>query len=416
MRQEKNQLSALAEKLKQQLKERDLEWRNAWQAQLGNVPFPVATPVNSTSSNDPSHSPSPGPSYLPSCLDPHMQFGHSLKDRPALPHDLTESSAPFAFNIPSFSNELSTSDERRHRPSSSPSYHSAPSSQNNMWQGPAALPPPRPNFEQRPDENFALSSHQGFREHIEHGGHYMGRNSTSTVLPQIDASGQYMPSRSLSPTSSLSSPLTSASTSATHLHYYPEMSHSGPPAEVKLYTLPPPLQGGGGFPDDSHVNPGSRRPRTYSATEAGNYTNYPPMPSSEGPLPLPRADSPEHFAAGVSRDGKIGEPSRLRRQTSSSDLSNSVAPYDTERARRSSSPRLSSTLAVIKAQAFGALRRTRNRPKKSTDGFASRAALEALEARGLGLGLATPSSSSLPRNKDTFNSPPDTAPDTDMTS
>lgn len=342
-----------------------------------------------------------------------MQFGHSLKDRPAIPHDLTETAAPFAFNMPTFTNELSTSDERRHRPTSSPSYHSAPPNQNsNMWQGPPTLPPTRPTFEQRSEENFGLPSHQTYRETIDHGGHYMGRSSTSTVLPQIDASGQYMPSRSLSPTSSLSSPLTSASTSATHLHYYPDMSHPGGP-EVKLYTLPPPMQGGGGFPDDNHVNPAPRRPRTYSTTDSNSYSNYPAMASSEGPMPLPRTDSPDHF---THRDGRMGESSRPRRQTSASDLSNSVAPYDTERARRSSSPRLSSTLAVIKAQAFGALRRTRNRPKKSTDGFASRAALEALEARGLGLGLASPSSSSLPRNKDGFNSPPDTAPDTDMTS
>ncbi|KZT44344.1 hypothetical protein SISSUDRAFT_9702 [Sistotremastrum suecicum HHB10207 ss-3] len=191
LRQEKNQLSALAEKLKQQLKDRDMDWRNAWQAQLGNVPFPVATPVNSTPST-------------------------------------------FAFNMPSFNNnELSTSDERRHRPSSSPNYHPTSSNQTNLWQGAPTLPSARTNFEQRPEENYALSSHTGFRDHIDHSGHYMNRSSTSNVLPQIDATGQYMPSRSLSPTSSLSSPLTSASTSATHLHYYSDMPHSASGAEIK---------------------------------------------------------------------------------------------------------------------------------------------------------------------------------------
>ncbi|KAI9460949.1 hypothetical protein BJY52DRAFT_1261387 [Lactarius psammicola] len=47
-------------------------------------------------------------------------------------------------------------------------------------------------------------------------------------------------------------------------------------------------------------------------------------------------------------------------------------------------PPLSGTLAVIKAQAFGALRRTRSRAKKGADS-AAKVALEALEARGIDL-------------------------------
>jgi hypothetical protein len=46
----------------------------------------------------------------------------------------------------------------------------------------------------------------------------------------------------------------------------------------------------------------------------------------------------------------------------------------------------SNTLAVIKAQAFGALRRNRVHKKKG-NGYATKVALDALEARGLGLGL-----------------------------
>ncbi|KAA1468250.1 hypothetical protein DENSPDRAFT_877956 [Dentipellis sp. KUC8613] len=49
---------------------------------------------------------------------------------------------------------------------------------------------------------------------------------------------------------------------------------------------------------------------------------------------------------------------------------------------------MSGTLAVIKAQAFGALRRTRARTKKGADG-AAKMALEALEARGIGMGVST---------------------------
>jgi hypothetical protein len=45
---------------------------------------------------------------------------------------------------------------------------------------------------------------------------------------------------------------------------------------------------------------------------------------------------------------------------------------------------ISCTVAVIKAQAFGALRRTRARTKKSTEG-AAKVANHVLEARGIGV-------------------------------
>jgi hypothetical protein len=47
---------------------------------------------------------------------------------------------------------------------------------------------------------------------------------------------------------------------------------------------------------------------------------------------------------------------------------------------------LSCTVAVIKAQAFGALRRTRARTKKSSEG-AAKVAMDVLEARGIGIGV-----------------------------
>jgi hypothetical protein len=47
-------------------------------------------------------------------------------------------------------------------------------------------------------------------------------------------------------------------------------------------------------------------------------------------------------------------------------------------------------LAVIKAQAFGALRRTRARTKKSSEG-AARVAMDVLEARGIGMGVGATS-------------------------
>lgn len=71
-------------------------------------------------------------------------------------------------------------------------------------------------------------------------------------------------------------------------------------------------------------------------------------------------------------------PSRLR-----ASRRNIAHPY-----RRSQSPGptpLSSTVAVIKAQAFGALRRTRAKTKRATDS-AARVAQDVLEARGIGVG------------------------------
>ncbi|KAJ7240985.1 hypothetical protein C8J57DRAFT_1562049, partial [Mycena rebaudengoi] len=51
-------------------------------------------------------------------------------------------------------------------------------------------------------------------------------------------------------------------------------------------------------------------------------------------------------------------------------------------------PQLSGTLAVIKARAFGALRRTRARAKKTSDG-AAKTALDVLEARGIEMGVSS---------------------------
>src|SRR5262249_2541209 len=89
------------------------------------------------------------------------------------------------------------------------------------------------------------------------------------------------------------------------------------------------------------------------------------------------------------RGSSEGEPStfshnrlRSRRSTPPSRTSRSPSPG------HSSGPPISGTLAVIKAQAFGALRRTRARTKKSSEG-AAKVAMDVLEARGIGIGSAT---------------------------
>ncbi|KAF8626552.1 hypothetical protein AX15_004854 [Amanita polypyramis BW_CC] len=60
----------------------------------------------------------------------------------------------------------------------------------------------------------------------------------------------------------------------------------------------------------------------------------------------------------------------------------------TSRSPSPNPPPLSGTLAVIKAQAFGALRRTRARTKKSSEG-AAKVAMDVLESRGIGMGVTT---------------------------
>ena len=68
---------------------------------------------------------------------------------------------------------------------------------------------------------------------------------------------------------------------------------------------------------------------------------------------------------------------------------------------RSTSPGpspISCTVAVIKAQAFGALRRTRARTKKASEG-AAKVAMDVLEARGIEIG-SVPAGSKRPRLDD----------------
>lgn len=80
-----------------------------------------------------------------------------------------------------------------------------------------------------------------------------------------------------------------------------------------------------------------------------------------------------------SSEGENAPYLRIRSRRGASRLSRSPSP---------GTPPMSGTLAVIKAQAFGALRRTRARTKKGADG-AAKVAIEALEARGIGMGVST---------------------------
>ncbi|KAG2159880.1 uncharacterized protein EDB93DRAFT_1324392 [Suillus bovinus] len=84
------------------------------------------------------------------------------------------------------------------------------------------------------------------------------------------------------------------------------------------------------------------------------------------------------ITSGGASEGEATPYSKLRQRRGRSRESRSPSP---------GAPPISGTLAVIKAQAFGALRRTRTRTKKSSEG-AAKVAMEVLEARGIGMGVA----------------------------
>jgi hypothetical protein len=189
-------------------------------------------------------------------------------------------------------------------------------------------------------------------------------------------------SRSLSPT--VSTPPSSSSTSLTSPFQFtfPESSVTQDRPEYDYrrhsnnHNTDGPLHAGG--PDISLAGPGSDAVRYRLGTRRGNSGNRPSAPvmphfsgsdsslndrgSSEGEL----SSNNTHHHRPLNLRSRVAAPSRSSRSPSP----------DT--------PPISGTLAVIKAQAFGALRRTRTRSKRG-DG-ASRAAIEALEA-GLGVGV-----------------------------
>lgn len=90
--------------------------------------------------------------------------------------------------------------------------------------------------------------------------------------------------------------------------------------------------------------------------------------------------------------------SSLKHERSTSDGDNTPYSNPRLRTRRATvsresrtpspgTPPISCTVAVIKAQAFGALRRTRTRTKKSSEG-ANKVVMDVLEARGIGMNLS----------------------------
>ncbi|KAI9454007.1 hypothetical protein F5148DRAFT_448857 [Russula earlei] len=209
---------------------------------------------------------------------------------------------------------------------------------------------------------------------------YMARYSSHSfedqkVLPSPLDSASYLPtSRSHSPTStrpsSSSTSLTSpfqfpfGDGSAAHekgdfdyrRHPHPEVTLHGGIADVSLLS-----HGGEGI----RLRFGSRRPDS----------------TADRPLFSP-------LSGLIKSDIATGDGFDMKSDVAHSKLRPRRTIPHPNRSPSPGAPPLSGTLAVIKAQAFGALRRTRSRAKKGADS-AAKVALEALEARGIGMGVST---------------------------
>jgi hypothetical protein len=139
------------------------------------------------------------------------------------------------------------------------------------------------------------------------------------------------------------------------LHGPTEVSLSGPGSDAVRYRL------------------GSRR-----ADSSADRPMLPILP------PLSMSDNGSQQDRGSSDgDSNSYGPSRLRPRRDSA-----LSPRPRSTSPSTVPPPLSGTLAVIKAQAFGALRRTRARTKKPSD-VPAKTAMDVLEARGIDMGVSS---------------------------
>lgn len=196
-------------------------------------------------------------------------------------------------------------------------------------------------------------------------------------LPNLDTSTPYTfaPNRPLSPTASTTSSSSSTMTSPFQFPFpenpvqsdRPDFNfrrHSTNGAELTLH---------GGT---AHISVVSNEERYRMTAPPRRLTNGPDPQSFQMMPPFNTPDTTSPDRENSEAEPYHYNPHNVTRRTTNS-RSRSPSP---------SGPPICSTLAVIKAQAFGALRRTRTRQKKGSEG-AAKAAMEALEARGIGIGM-----------------------------
>jgi len=209
-------------------------------------------------------------------------------------------------------------------------------------------------------------------------------------LATLNSSYVYPSSRSISP--AVSTPTSTSSNSLAPSPYpftFPEASvvQDRPEFGYRRQQPAPHLTLHGGTADISVAA---------SSRDAARY-RLPNRPNIQTDRPITHALS-SYSRMDNNSGGRDSDDSEAASYTySSRSRQRSDAP--SSRASRSPSPGpppICGTLAVIKAQAFGALRRTRTRSRKASEG-AAKAAVEALEARGIGMGLSGGAGSKRPR-------------------
>ncbi|KAI8995617.1 anaphase-promoting complex, cyclosome, subunit 4-domain-containing protein [Trametes punicea] len=190
------------------------------------------------------------------------------------------------------------------------------------------------------------------------------------LTPLSTSPYMFPPSRSLSPAAS--TPSSTSSTSLAPASYpftFPEGTSLQERPEFYRRTQGPELTLHGGTADISSIVRMSSGRASVSTSASANGCDRPVV---QAPSPYARTDNGSHERESDGESSSYTYSSRSRtRPVSRSSRSPSPGP-----------PPICGTLAVIKAQAFGALRRTRGRSKKTSEG-AAKAAVEALAARGI---------------------------------
>ncbi|KAI0735179.1 hypothetical protein C8Q76DRAFT_791751 [Earliella scabrosa] len=194
------------------------------------------------------------------------------------------------------------------------------------------------------------------------------------ITPLATSPYMFAPSRSLSPAASTPSSASSTSIApAPYAFTFPEGTSLSDRPEFYRRQHAPELTLHGGTADVTSILRMNGRAANPSSSSAAAGSADRPV---QAPSPYSRADNGSHERESDGESSSYTYSSRSRTRTSTvSRTSRSPSPGP---------PPICGTLAVIKAQAFGALRRTRGRSKKTSEG-AAKAAVEALAARGIGV-------------------------------
>ncbi|KAI0757001.1 hypothetical protein C8Q80DRAFT_1340693 [Daedaleopsis nitida] len=193
------------------------------------------------------------------------------------------------------------------------------------------------------------------------------------LTPLATSPYMFAPSRSLSPAASTPSSASSTSIAPNSYSFtFPEGSSLADRPEFNFRRAhhAPELTLHGGTADVTSILRMSGRANPSSSSSTADR----PV---QAPSPYSRADNGSHERESDCESSSYTYSSRSRSRTTS-------AVCRTSRSPSPGPPPICGTLAVIKAQAFGALRRTRGRSKKTSEG-AAKAAVEALAARGIGV-------------------------------